>query len=189
MIIVDWYNARTYLLVFLVGCAILGPAAIVVGRRTKSPTVVSVLYAMAVATVGALTLPTRFADMHAFPAPQFTVGGFFKQFFADSAPIHAFTDLLTTPEHLANVLLYVPVGVLGCLFLGKWWRTFGAAVALTFIVELMQALSGVRDGSAEDFYHNCLGAAVGVAIVLSVRLLGSLDGRSSTKTAESVESS
>jgi len=81
MIVVDWYNARTYFLVFLVGCAVSAPTAIVVGRRIKSPTAVSVLYAMVVAAVGALTLPTDFADMHAFPAPQFTLGGFLRQFF------------------------------------------------------------------------------------------------------------
>jgi hypothetical protein len=191
MIIVDWYSAKTYFLVFLVGCAVLVPTAIVVARRIKSPIMVSALYAMAVAAVGALTLPTHFADMYAFPAPQFTLNGFLNQFFSDSAPIHAFTDLLTAPEHLANVLLYIPVGILGCLFLGKWWRALGAAVVLTFTVELVQALSGVRDGSAEDFYHNCLGGAVGVAIVLSVRFLGLLDGRSSHQqvAGESTESS
>lgn len=196
MIIVDWYNAKTYFLVFLAACVVLVPTAIVVGRKMESRLMASVLYAMTVAAVGALTLPTDFTDMYAFPAPQFNLGGFLNHFISSSAVISAFTDLLTVPEHLANVLLYIPVGVLGYLFLGKWWRALVAAVVLTFTVELVQALSGVRDGSAEDFYRNCFGAAVGVALVLSVRFMGRLDGRGSrqqasqdTRTTERAESS
>jgi hypothetical protein len=157
-------------LVFLIGCAALVPAAVFVGHRTRRPQPVSVLYALALAVVGAITLPADFADMYAFPAPQFSLGRFLGQFHSDAAPIRAFDGLLTAPEHFANVLLYIPVGILGYLFLGKWWRALGTAVVLTFTVELTQALSGVRDGSARDFYLNCFGAVVGVVVVGTVRL-------------------
>ena len=81
--------------------------------------IVSILYAVAVAVVAALTLPADFEYMYAFPAPQFTLHGFLNQFYSDSMPLRAFTGLLTVPEHIANALLYVPVGLLGCLYLGS----------------------------------------------------------------------
>lgn len=195
MITIGLHTAKAYLLSFLIGCAVLMPAAIVVGRRMQRPVPVSVLYAMTLAAVGTFTLPLEFANMYAFPAPQFSLSGFLNQFVSDSAPFRALTDLFTLPEYLANVMLYIPVGILGCLFLGKWWRALGTATILTFAVELVQAMSGFRDGSAIDFYHNSFGAAIGVAIVLGVRLSGLFDEQRShqqtpreAKTAENTES-
>ena len=69
-----------------------------------------------------------------------------------------------TAQGMANVLLYVPVGLFAWF---TWRRTtfaFGVPVALTIGVELLQAYGGAHDCSPEDVLANVTGALVGVAI-------------------------
>ena len=76
-----------------------------------------------------------------------------------------------TAQGMANVLLYVPVG----LFAWLTWRRLILAIAapatLTVVVELLQAYGGAHDCSPEDVLANVTGALVGVALgVLASKL-------------------
>jgi glycopeptide antibiotics resistance protein len=78
------------------------------------------------------------------------------------------------PEHygmLLNVLLFVPLGVLGALLTGRawWWVTLAGALG-SVMVELAQRQWLERDASAADVVANTLGALVGaVAVSLLAR--------------------
>jgi glycopeptide antibiotics resistance protein len=70
-------------------------------------------------------------------------------------------------EEAANVVLFVPLGMLGILALGlgRWWAVVLTGTVLSGSVELVQAafLPG-RVASVTDVAANGLGALVGVAV-------------------------
>ena len=75
-------------------------------------------------------------------------------------------------ELLANVALFVPLGLLGALLLPRrrWWTALLALVALSVTIETVQGLVlPYRIASAHDVLANTLGAAVGVGLALLVR--------------------
>jgi glycopeptide antibiotics resistance protein len=75
-------------------------------------------------------------------------------------------------ERLANVVVFVPLGVFAAMLLPLrlWWVAFGACAAVSAVGELVQTVAlDTRDGSPLDFALNCLGAAIGVGIVCLVR--------------------
>lgn len=69
-----------------------------------------------------------------------------------------------TAQGLANVCLYVPVGLFAWLTRRRLTFAFGVPVALTIGVELLQAYGGAHDCSPEDVLANVTGALVGVAV-------------------------
>lgn len=79
-------------------------------------------------------------------------------------------------EALANVLLYIPLGMLAAalLPLRRWWLAVLMCAALTTGVEGFQDLylSG-RQGDARDVLLNSCGALLGAGAVAAVRLLAS----------------
>lgn len=68
---------------------------------------------------------------------------------------------------IINVVMFVPVGVLG----GKLWKWRGLwfAAGLSVVIEVLQLVSSRGLCEFDDVIHNCIGAAVGVGIVILLR--------------------
>jgi glycopeptide antibiotics resistance protein len=77
-----------------------------------------------------------------------------------------FNDL----EFVANIALFVPLGLFFVLLVGKrqWWLALGLAVVLTAGIEWVQQFIPSRVSDVRDILSNSLGAAIGVVITLSV---------------------
>lgn len=67
-------------------------------------------------------------------------------------------------EILLNVVMFIPVGLLG----GKW-STVGMAAIFSAAIELAQLISCRGLFEFDDIIHNALGAAIGVAAVMLVK--------------------
>ncbi|KQR12073.1 hypothetical protein ASF78_12935 [Cellulomonas sp. Leaf334] len=75
-------------------------------------------------------------------------------------------------EFAANILLFVPLGLLAALLLPRrrWWVALVALVALSVGIETVQALGlSDRQPSTRDVLGNSLGASIGVAASLLLR--------------------
>jgi len=81
---------------------------------------------------------------------------------------------------LLNVLLFVPLGALAALLIGRpWWWVTAAAALASGLVELAQWQWLAREGSWTDVVANTLGALVGaVAVSLLARRGSRRAGRS-----------
>lgn len=68
---------------------------------------------------------------------------------------------------LANVIMFLPVGML----VGWIWRWKGLWVAagLSVVIELLQLVTQRGLMEFDDVIHNCLGAIVGIGIVMLIR--------------------
>jgi VanZ family protein len=79
-------------------------------------------------------------------------------------------------ERVLNVLLFVPLGVLGALLRPRWpllrWVVLG--VALSGALETVQSLLPDRDASPVDVLANAAGVVLGAAAVLVTRSHGRL---------------
>ena len=75
-------------------------------------------------------------------------------------------------EFTANVLLFVPMGVLFTLLLGvwRWWLAVGIGVFATLVIEFVQRFLPARVSDPRDLLANTLGTLVGVAIVALLAL-------------------
>ena len=73
-------------------------------------------------------------------------------------------------EFTANVVLFVPVGVLFVLLVGwrRWWLAALLGVALTASIEFAQLFLPDRVTDPRDLASNSIGAGIGVALVLVV---------------------
>lgn len=73
-------------------------------------------------------------------------------------------------EFIANVALFIPVGVLFVLMLGwrRWWLAVILGVALTVSIEAAQLVLPDRVTDPRDIVSNSIGSTIGVAIVLAV---------------------
>ncbi|MFE4950240.1 VanZ family protein [Leifsonia sp. NPDC056665] len=83
----------------------------------------------------------------------------------------ASTPLLTwidydVVEFTANVLLFVPVGLLFAVLLGRgrWWLAFALGVAMTLTIEFVQLFLPARVSDARDLLANTLGTLIGIGI-------------------------
>lgn len=79
-------------------------------------------------------------------------------------------------EFSANVLLFVPLGVLAVAWRGRWWHGILLGLAVSAAIETTQLLFlPTRVADVRDVVANTLGAAVGVGIgaLLSRRIAGS----------------
>jgi glycopeptide antibiotics resistance protein len=82
-------------------------------------------------------------------------------------------------EFTANIALFVPLGALLVLLLGvrRRWLVLAIAVALTCGIELAQgAWLPTRVSDPRDVVANSAGAALGIALVLTIRRLRRRDG-------------
>ena len=73
-----------------------------------------------------------------------------------------------TVEFLANVAMFVPLGLFLLLLLGRgrWWLAILLGVGLTIAIELVQQSLPSRVSDLRDVVANSLGAAIGVLFAL-----------------------
>jgi glycopeptide antibiotics resistance protein len=73
-------------------------------------------------------------------------------------------------EFVANIVLFVPVGVLFVLLLGwrRWWAALLLGVGLTASIEFAQLFLPDRVADPRDLVSNSIGALIGVVLVLLV---------------------
>ena len=69
-------------------------------------------------------------------------------------------------EFSANVLLFVPMGLLFTLVLGRWrwWLAVAIGVVATLTIEFVQLFLPARFSTASDLIANTLGTLLGVGI-------------------------
>lgn len=82
-------------------------------------------------------------------------------------------------EFLANVAMFVPVGMFLLLLFGSrlWWLAAGAGFALTVAIELAQRSIPGRVSDPRDVLANTAGALIGVAVALVLTLPATLRRR------------
>lgn len=70
---------------------------------------------------------------------------------------------------IANVIMFIPVGVIA----GWLWRWKGLWIAagLSLLIEILQLITSRGLMEFDDVMHNCLGAAVGMMIVMMMKKL------------------
>lgn len=67
---------------------------------------------------------------------------------------------------LANVIMFIPVGVLAGWI---WkWRGLWFAAGLSFVIEVLQLLTARGLCEFDDVIHNCVGAVIGIMIIKTI---------------------
>lgn len=91
------------------------------------------------------------------------------------------TARLSVPriEFLANIGLFVPVGVFLLLLFGSWlwWLAAGAGFALTSAIETVQRTIPGRVSDPRDILANTTGALIGIVLALLLTLPATLRRR------------
>jgi glycopeptide antibiotics resistance protein len=79
-------------------------------------------------------------------------------------------------EYLANIALFVPVGLFLLLLFGTrfWWLAVAAAIAMTSLIETVQRAIPGRVSDDRDIAANTLGAVIGVLVGLVLTLPATL---------------
>lgn len=78
-------------------------------------------------------------------------------------PAYLIGDFAGTREKIANIGLFLPLGLLAGLLWRRPGTVLGLLAALTFTIELWQAFIG-RGGDAVDVVHNTVGGLLGLAL-------------------------
>lgn len=73
-------------------------------------------------------------------------------------------------EFAANILLFVPMGLLLTLLLGRqhWWLALALGVGATLVIEFVQRFLPARFSDPRDLLANTLGTVLGIAIAAAV---------------------
>ena len=84
-------------------------------------------------------------------------------------PMTLWLDFATV-EFLANVAMFVPLGVFFVLLLGRgrWWLAILFGFVLTIAIELVQQVLPSRVSDPRDLVANSIGATLGVLVALVV---------------------
>lgn len=71
-------------------------------------------------------------------------------------------------EFAANVLMFLPIGLMFVLLLGRgrWWAAILLSVALTVLIETVQVFLPERVPDPRDLLSNSIGAVAGVFVAL-----------------------
>ncbi|WP_025157118.1 VanZ family protein [Leifsonia aquatica] len=87
-------------------------------------------------------------------------------------------------EFTANILMFVPMGALLTLLLGRerWWLALALGVMATLTIEFVQLFLPARFSDARDLLANTLGTLIGIAIVLVVTAAAAARGRRTAAT-------
>lgn len=82
-------------------------------------------------------------------------------------------------EFLANIALFVPVGMFLLLLFGTrlWWLALTASLGLTAFIEIAQRSIPGRVPDERDLVANALGAVIGVLVAVVLTLPGELRRR------------
>ena len=86
-----------------------------------------------------------------------------------ATPLLAWIDY-DVVEFTANILLFVPMGVLLAVLLGpgRRWLAVSLGIAASLTIEFVQLFEPARVSDARDIVANSLGAIIGVMLVLLV---------------------
>ncbi|MFF1877595.1 VanZ family protein [Leifsonia sp. NPDC058230] len=132
---------------------------------TRRHPVLSVLTLVYVLCVGWLTLGPQPADA----GPD----GFVRQLLAVLRR-SALLSWLTYDgvEFTANVVLFIPMGVMFSLLFGlrRWWLALAVGVAATCLIEGAQLFIPTRVSDVRDLIANTLGTLLGIALVAAFSL-------------------
>lgn len=125
--------------------------------------VVTAVYLLLVAWI---TLNPAPADPHRNPLLEGLLASF------AATPLLAWIDY-DVVEFTANILLFVPMGLLFAVLLGRWrwWLAFAIGAAATLTIEFVQLFLPARVSDPRDLLANTLGTLVGIAIVAGARAL------------------
>lgn len=157
-------------LVMLIASAVLAlPVGRWLARRYRCPRSVAVGFVVACGVVVSLTAANVSMSGQVDPG-RWWIPGYLRQLTYDGFLYAELTSLCGNPEELANVLLFVPVGFLGCLLWQSALRTVAFVACLTLAVETWQSFIG-RASSLGDLLHNVIGGTLGVLLALIVRSL------------------
>ena len=76
-----------------------------------------------------------------------------------------------SPQVVANVLAFVPVGLLlGCAFgRMKWWKVLLIGGGISLVIEVLQFAFKRGFADLDDVFHNALGCLVGFGVYAGVR--------------------
>ena len=79
-------------------------------------------------------------------------------------------------EYLANIALFVPIGLFLLLLFGSrlWWLALAAAITMTSFIETVQKAIPGRVSDDRDIAANTLGAVIGVLLGLVLTLPATL---------------
>ena len=139
-------------------------------RRHPVLAILSVVY---LAFVGWVTLN---------PTPPNPVSNRLLRRLIDLFARHEATEWLTYDriEFIANIGLFVPIGVLVLLLLGRrwWWMGVVVGLLLTLAIEGAQQLLPARFPDVRDLVANTLGAALGAVLALVVTTPAAIRNRS-----------
>jgi glycopeptide antibiotics resistance protein len=120
----------------------------------------TLLMLLSIAPILAFTLPP---DTSTVPVG---AGGRLRYFFGlflDPANVdRQIHSIGSNNERVANLLLFIPAGFFATLATRHPVRIALAGIAIPFLIETYQTISGVRVGSAADWLHNCGGTLIGV---------------------------
>ena len=106
--------------------------------------------------------------------------------------LHRRDSLLTIDENqlefLANIALFVPVGMFLLLLFGTrlWWVALTASFAMTTFIELAQRSIPGRVPDERDLMANGLGAVIGVLVVLVLTLPATLRRRRERRQRQTI---
>jgi glycopeptide antibiotics resistance protein len=84
-----------------------------------------------------------------------------------TTPLLAWIDY-DVVEFTANILMFVPMGLLLALLLGsgRRWLAVSLGIAASLTIEFVQLFEPARVSDARDIVANSLGAIIGVALVV-----------------------
>jgi glycopeptide antibiotics resistance protein len=147
--------------VLLVTAIAAWPLGRLIANRFGRSRAAAVLFIAAVGVVMALTLTPNYPT----PGQLTDMPPHFLQYLGNP---HMVWAALTSPpadsEQIANIALYVPVGLFGRFV---WRSAIGAAafgIALTIVIETCQYGIPGRDGSLTDIRNNAVGAILGALL-------------------------
>ena len=160
---------RAALSVLVATAVVAWPLGRLIADRLRRPRAAAILLVAAVGVVMALTLTPNYP----VPGDPTSAPPHFLHYLGDMHLVWAaLTSAPSDSEQIANIALYVPVGLFGRFV---WRSTIGAAafgMALTALIETCQYGIVGREGSITDIRNNAAGA-----------LLGALAGAAATRAA------
>ena len=148
-------NVATQVVILCITLVLAWPVGRWIARRYGRPQVLAVLFVGAVGVVLALTVPVPFSGLRLRRAV-----GLLEQF--TDLPLLAVEAISfgSNAEQWGNVLLFLPVGLLGGLVSRSALGAAGFGIVLSVLVELWQSATG-RGGEVSDVLHTAAGAVLG----------------------------
>lgn len=98
------------------------------------------------------------------PAREFCIVPFWSYFALCEVP-----DLIN--ENLLNVVLFIPLGLLGYLVKNNFRRLILFAFLFSITIEIFQFVFKKGFSEFDDVFHNCLGCAIGAYAVIIFKIL------------------